>query len=125
MVCEGTSRHRTLGYVWVGLIVFVAITGFFILKRALPSIQLSFQATVGSGAGDVVVAPAGAGRQGQGTPSDDDPAVLADDADRAVDNPAGAHRASDACGPLNPHDAHRHKHPRRPSENRQLSVRGD
>ena len=31
-LAKGTSRHRTLGYVWAGLIVFVAFTGFFIFE---------------------------------------------------------------------------------------------
>ena len=29
---KGTSLHRTLGYVWAGLTVFVAFTGFFIFE---------------------------------------------------------------------------------------------
>ena len=29
---KGTVLHRRLGYVWVGLIVFVALTGFFIFE---------------------------------------------------------------------------------------------
>jgi uncharacterized membrane protein len=32
---KGTSLHRTLGYVWAGLIVFVAITGFFIFETGV------------------------------------------------------------------------------------------
>ena len=32
---KGTSRHRTLGYVWAGLIVFVALTGFFIFETGV------------------------------------------------------------------------------------------
>ena len=32
---KGTSRHRTLGYVWAGLIVFVTITGFFIFETGV------------------------------------------------------------------------------------------
>ena len=125
-LAKGTSRHRTLGYVWAGMIVFVAFTGFFIFETdvAPPFTYLSKPLSV---LVLVIVLghPVGAGRQGQGTPSDDDPAVLADDADRAVDNPAGAHSASDACRPVIPHKAHCRKHPRTPSENRQLSVRGD
>ena len=29
---KGTVLHRRLGYVWVGLILFVALTGFFIFE---------------------------------------------------------------------------------------------
>ena len=29
---KGTVLHRRLGYVWAGLIVFVALTGFFIFE---------------------------------------------------------------------------------------------
>ena len=29
-LAKGTSRHRKLGYVWAGLIAFVAVSGFFI-----------------------------------------------------------------------------------------------
>ena len=32
---KGTLRHRILGYVWAGLIVFVAFTGFFILDTSI------------------------------------------------------------------------------------------
>ena len=28
-ITKGTVLHQRLGYVWVGLIVFVALTGFF------------------------------------------------------------------------------------------------
>ena len=40
---KGTVIHRRLGYVWVGLIVFVALTGFFIFETgvALPFNYLS------------------------------------------------------------------------------------
>ena len=31
-LAKGASRHRTLGYVWAGLIVFVAFTGSFIFE---------------------------------------------------------------------------------------------
>ena len=31
-LAKGTSRHRLLGYVWAGLIVFVAFTGLFIFE---------------------------------------------------------------------------------------------
>ncbi len=31
-LAKGTSLHRTLGYVWAGLTVFVAFTGFFIFE---------------------------------------------------------------------------------------------
>ena len=32
---KGTVLHRRLGYVWVGLIVFVALTGFFIFETGV------------------------------------------------------------------------------------------
>ncbi len=32
---KGTVLHRRLGYVWVGLIVFVALTSFFIFKTGV------------------------------------------------------------------------------------------
>ena len=32
---KGTVLHRRLGYVWAGLIVFVALTGFFIFERGV------------------------------------------------------------------------------------------
>ena len=32
---KGTARHRRLGYVWVGLMAFVAISGFFIYETRL------------------------------------------------------------------------------------------
>ena len=31
-LAKGTLRHRTLGYVWAGMIVFVTFTGFFIFE---------------------------------------------------------------------------------------------
>ena len=34
---KGTVLHRRLGYVWVGLIVFVALTGFFIFETGVAS----------------------------------------------------------------------------------------
>ena len=34
---KGTVLHRRLGYVWVGLIVFVASTGFFIFETGVAS----------------------------------------------------------------------------------------
>ena len=34
-LAKGTSRHRTLGYIWAGLIVFVALTGFFIFETGV------------------------------------------------------------------------------------------
>ena len=34
---KGTMLHRRLGYVWVGLIVFVALTGFFIFETGVAS----------------------------------------------------------------------------------------
>ena len=34
-LAKGTSRHRTLGYVWAGMIVFVAFTGFFIFETGV------------------------------------------------------------------------------------------
>ncbi len=32
---KGTVLHQRLGYVWVGLIVFVALTGFFIFETGV------------------------------------------------------------------------------------------
>ena len=32
---KGTVLHRRLGYVWAGLIVFVALTGFFIFETGV------------------------------------------------------------------------------------------
>ena len=29
-IAKGTPRHRELGYIWIGLMAFVAISGFFI-----------------------------------------------------------------------------------------------
>ena len=34
---KGTVLHRRLGYVWVGLIVFVALSGFFIFETGVAS----------------------------------------------------------------------------------------
>ena len=34
---KGTVLHRRLGYVWAGLILFVALTGFFIFETGVPS----------------------------------------------------------------------------------------
>ena len=34
-LAKGTARHRQLGYVWVGLMAFVAISGFFIYETRL------------------------------------------------------------------------------------------
>ena len=34
---KGTVFHRRLGYVWAGLIVFVALTGFFIFETGVAS----------------------------------------------------------------------------------------
>ena len=34
---KGTVLHRRLGYVWVGMIVFVALTGFFIFETGVAS----------------------------------------------------------------------------------------
>ena len=34
---KGTVLHQRLGYVWVGLIVFVALTGFFIFETGVAS----------------------------------------------------------------------------------------
>ena len=34
---KGTVLHRRLGYVWVGLIVFVALTGFLIFETGVAS----------------------------------------------------------------------------------------
>ncbi len=34
-LAKGTSLHRTLGYVWAGLTVFVAFTGFFIFETGV------------------------------------------------------------------------------------------
>ena len=31
-LAKGTRRHRQLGYIWVGLMVFVAVSGFFIYE---------------------------------------------------------------------------------------------
>ena len=36
-LAKGTSRHRTMGYIWAGLILFVAFTGFFISEPGVPA----------------------------------------------------------------------------------------
>ena len=40
-LAKGTARHRQLGYVWVGLMAFVAISGFFIYETRLQRNQQS------------------------------------------------------------------------------------
>ena len=38
-MAKGTPRHRQLGYIWTGLMAFVAISGFFIYETQVIGIS--------------------------------------------------------------------------------------
>lgn len=98
-LAKGTARHRQLGYVWVGLMAFVAISGFFIYETRLFGVfslihLLSVLVLV-----TLWRAVRMARWQNQGAPTGDDPAVLAGAGfDRIVHLRAGADHASGCDG---------------------------